>query len=216
LRSSGNENLHHYYRKLEFIDPKWVQTGNQGPLSPYIGPSRTLLPTREQGATCVEDQPPTTLSRDLTQSSSHSLQHSAPDNEFDEAPQLELNPSPLILDEVHPYRCRTCSELFSKRHLLKYVPTLILNTRSSNDSGPSTHAKKHDLPFQCSHASSCTSRFRYKKDLSRHCETQHSAAKVWYCPHATCKYSRGESKVFKRKDNFDRHIRTVHAEANQL
>jgi hypothetical protein len=78
----------------------------------------------------------------------------------------------------------------------------------------SKHAKKHDLPFRCSHISGCTSRFRYNKDLQRHCDTQHSTARVWYCPHPTCKYSRGESKIFKRKDNFDRHIRTVHGEAN--
>jgi hypothetical protein len=80
--------------------------------------------------------------------------------------------------------------------------------------GFSKHAKKHNLPFQCSHISGCTSRFRYNKDLQRHCDTQHSTARVWYCPHTTCKYSRGESKIFKRKDNFDRHIRTVHGEAN--
>jgi hypothetical protein len=38
------------------------------------------------------------------------------------------------------------------------------------------------------------------------------AREVWYCPHTSCKYPRGESKVSKRKDHFDRHVQAMHEE----
>lgn len=91
-----------------------------------MGPLQTPLPAREQSTTYVENQPPTDPRQDQTQSVSRSLLLTAPHHQYNETPELLTSASPPAHDAEHLHRCETCSELFEKRHLLKYVFLWIL------------------------------------------------------------------------------------------
>lgn len=72
--------------------------------------------------------------------------------------------------------------------------------------------KKHFPQFQCD---DCDKAFRYRKDLRRHCESQHretveGPTALFCCPYPECKFSAERSAGSTRRDNLNRHIQTQH------
>lgn len=75
---------------------------------------------------------------------------------------------------------------------------------------PRKHSARHNLRFSCS---MCDWKFGTRSDLERHESTVHSqgAARQWYCTDPSCR--RG-GRGFSRRDNFRKHMREVHNQAD--
>jgi Heterokaryon incompatibility protein (HET)/Zinc finger, C2H2 type len=70
--------------------------------------------------------------------------------------------------------------------------------------------KTHTRPYQCT-VVGCISKFASKKDLVRHQNSVHKtimAEERYSCDVSGCKYSKGGTKSFARKDHLFRHMRT--------
>jgi len=81
-----------------------------------------------------------------------------------------------------------------------------INSNTSN----SQHRRYHNKPQRC-HL--CKRGFGTKKDLGRHINDVHLRTEKYYCSVAGCKYaerSDGIGKHFSRKDNWKRHMTSMH------
>jgi len=181
--STGLENQH-LHLPFQFIDPAWVRSGNGGPLPHYDwGPSSSTTTPAGQGGGV-------------------------------QGGSLAETPSPVAASQptTDAFQCETCSEIFPKRHLLKYtLPILTVHCRYSHNSG-SKHHKKHSGPVKCT-VGRCGQVFQFRRDLDRHHRAIHremvEELTLLYCPYQGCKFSIGGTGS-SRKDNLDRHIRTQH------
>jgi hypothetical protein len=110
----------------------------------------------------------------------------------------------VLGDNKHP---RFIANIGARYQLLKMIflgeqcgmPTAFSSTESS-DSAP-----KHACP-----RTGCTSRFKRKADMERHCSTVHAKSenKIYECDAPRCQ--RKGSNGFTRKDHLTEHLRNYH------
>ena len=113
LSSSSSSNP-----KFDHVDPSWLCSGTDGPLSPYEWQLKTnATAAGQQDTAIVEDQPQTGHDQRQTSHNSHSLPHTTPDGQ----PGSRDVPPPQSRTTDGVYRCSECHLVFQKRHLLKYV-----------------------------------------------------------------------------------------------
>jgi len=171
-----------------------LQAGYGGPLpdwDPSSGPSSShYTPAGQVDGEQGQSWSPTAQ----FDSESNRLDHSLPSHTLlqgsytvTEATGIAVGQSATILE------CAQCYKTFPKRHLLN------------------KHMKTHNPPFQCE---DCGKAFQYKKDLRRHCGSQHpelvEEPTMLFCPYLGCKFSAERSTGSTRKDNLYRHIQTQH------
>ena len=104
--------------KFDHVDPSWLCSGIDGPLSPYEWQLQTdTTAAGQQDTTLVEDQPQAVHDQRQTSHNSRSLLHTTPDGQ----PGSRDVPPPQSRTTDGVYRCSECHLVFQKRHLLKYV-----------------------------------------------------------------------------------------------
>ena len=104
--------------KFDHVNPSWLLSGTDGPLSPYEWQSQTdTTAAGQHDTTTVEDQREAGHDQHHNSHNSHSLPQVTQDRQHGnrDAPP----PRSRITDGV--YRCSECLLVFQKRHLLKYV-----------------------------------------------------------------------------------------------
>jgi uncharacterized C2H2 Zn-finger protein len=185
---------------FDYVEPDWVYTGHGGPLPEYdwgpaSGPQSGPFTPAGQVDGVHEEEWYSTAQTDVESDRlHHSQQHNTSPQESDHV----TNASDISATNITPnttalFECEECSATFPKRHIFN------------------KHMKKHYPPFPCD---DCNKAFRYRKDLTRHCNSIHPETvdepKVSFCPVHGCKYSTERSTGSTRGDNLRRHIRTQH------
>lgn len=133
------------------------------------------------------------------------------------SPTSSLQAIPSLTWEHEPYRHATLLECISLATSTETsidptptrptIPTTVAPSRTiPNPPPPKVATPKPALQFPCSR---CTSAFTSKKDLFRHISGIHDKWIPFTCNEPGCKRS-SPARGFTRKDNRDRHWRTMH------
>lgn len=119
------------------------------------------------------------------------------------------------------FQCDRCPRSFAQQHAVKYVAFGPFSCPKTN-LGASTHlGRQHERPESC-RCAHCGYTAQYKKDLRRHVQdkhpalSEHQSMSKYFCPAPGCRFSEGRHEGHSRKDNLNRHIRTVHLGMGQL
>ncbi|KAK8088428.1 hypothetical protein PG997_003389 [Apiospora hydei] len=167
-----------------FVNPSWVQSGNEGPLPEWSWDDLATAdePAGQDGQ--VEEATPPRANEDDDNTSNPQIPPQNNSNDPHDPPE------PAV--PGNRFQCPECPRYFRYKKQL------------------TTHLRTHTRPFHCQVAD-CGARFALKKDLERHAKEVHSPTR-WYCTVQGCKYKLAVEGT-ARKANLDRHMRTQHGVA---